>query len=151
MEGVISPDYTVLRFDTTKILPKFAELLLTSQLFRKELVIRVRGITEGFWRLYTEDLGEIYVCIPPIEEQKQICDSISEFDAKISKLTKALNDEIDYIKEFQMREVSDVVTGRVDIRNVAIPKLGTVSDEFESSLMEFDDSDDETVDEEVDE
>ena len=151
MEGVISPDYTVLRFDSSKIMPKFAELLLTSQLFRKELVIRVRGITEGFWRLYTEDLGEIYVCIPSIEEQAQICDSISALDAKISKLTKALNDEIDYIKEFQMREVSDVVTGRVDIRNIAIPKKEIALDRFDSSLMDFDDIDDETVDEEVDE
>ena len=130
MEGVISPDYTVLRFDSSKIMPKFAELLLTSQLFRKELVIRVRGITEGFWRLKSNS---------------------ANLDAKISKLTKALNDEIDYIKEFQMREVSDVVTGRVDIRNIAIPKKEIALDRFDSSLMDFDDIDDVTVDEEVDE
>ena len=50
-----------------------------------------------------------------------------------------------------MREVSDVVTGRVDIRNVAIPKQEIALDGFDSSLMDFDDIDDETVDEEVDE
>ena len=72
-------------------------------------------------------------------------------ETHLSKLTKALNDEIDYIKEFQMREVSDVVTGRVDIRNIAIPKKEIALDRFDSSLMDFDDIDDETVDEEVDE
>lgn len=152
MEGVISPDYTVLRFDTTKVLPKFAELLLTSQIFRKELIVRVRGITEGFWRLYTEDLGEIYVSIPPLEEQKKICNSITIIETKINRLIKSLDDEIEYIKEFQMRELSDVVTGRVDVRNIEIPEYRTESSGIEADISGEEDIDDEeTVGEEVDE
>jgi type I restriction enzyme S subunit len=151
MEGVISPDYTVLRFDESKILPKYAELLLTSQLFRKELVIRVRGITEGFWRLYTEDLGDIYVNIPTVTEQEKICAEIKKTEDKINTLIKSLESEIDYVKEFRVRTISDVVTGKVDVRDVEIPEYEIEASETDNALEDEDSDEEETIDEEVDE
>ena len=68
--GVISPDYTVLIPNTERIIPSFGEMVLKSALCRRELRVRVRGIIEGFWRLYTDDFYTIYLPVPPIEEQK---------------------------------------------------------------------------------
>lgn len=57
--GVISPDYTVLKPKSERILPSFAEIVLKSNKCRGELRTRVRGVVEGFWRLYTNDFNSI--------------------------------------------------------------------------------------------
>ena len=52
--GVVSPDYTVLRPIASQS-PKYFEYLLKSPICRGELRTRLKGIVEGFWRLYTDD------------------------------------------------------------------------------------------------
>ena len=74
--GVISPDYTVLVPNVSKILPAYAEMALKSIRCRGELRIRVRGIVEGFWRLYTDDFNTIVLPVPPLEEQAIIMQHI---------------------------------------------------------------------------
>lgn len=59
-KGVVSPDYTVLKSNSDKILPEYAEMVLKSKKCRHELQIRVRGIIEGFWRLYTDDFYTMF-------------------------------------------------------------------------------------------
>ena len=121
IHGVVSPDYTVLRLNTKKVVPRYLEYLLKSNVCRKELVIRVRGIVEGFWRLYTEDLGVIPICIPGIEEQQAILDTISDYDETIKKLTDGIQKEITLVEEFRTKLIADVVTGQVDVRDEIIP------------------------------
>lgn len=93
MEGVISPDYTVLHLNQDRIIPKYAEYLLRSNACRKELRTRVRGIVEGFWRLYTEDLGSIPVCLPDIDEQKEILDYVKDYEEKSNQMIGKLEKE----------------------------------------------------------
>ncbi len=134
IHGVVSPDYTVLRLDQNRILPKYAEYLLKSNDCRRELRIRVRGIVEGFWRLYTDDLGAIPVCLPSIEEQRDILEYINEkidpLDLAISKIAH----EINLLREYRTRLISDVVTGQIDVRGIAIPeyKLEVDNSDMES-------------------
>ena len=92
--GVISPDYTVLIPNTERVLPTFAETVLKSDRFRGELRIRVRGIIEGFWRLYTDDFNTIVLPVPPIEEQAEIMEYIIEFRDKTKKYEDNLTQEI---------------------------------------------------------
>ena len=84
--GVISPDYTVLRPNTERILPSFAETVLKSDCCRGELRIRVRGIIEGFWRLYTDDFNTIVLPVPPLDEQAEIMEYIVEFRDKAKNM-----------------------------------------------------------------
>ncbi len=92
--GVISPDYTVLIPNTERVLPTFAETVLKSDRCRGELRIRVRGIIEGFWRLYTDDFNTIVLPVPPIEEQAEIMEYIIEFRDKTKKYEDNLTQEI---------------------------------------------------------
>ena len=119
--GVISPDYTVLRLNTSRVRPLYAEYLLKSIACRRELRIRVRGIVEGFWRLYTEDLGSIYVCLPPLKEQDQILDYVQGQEQKYKFAIERIEKQISLLKEYRTRLISDVVTGQIDVRNVSIP------------------------------
>ena len=122
VKGVVSPDYTVLRLNKNMVIPKYAEFLLKSSDCRKELRIRVRGIVEGFWRLYTEDLGSIPVCIPSLEEQETILKYIEKKTGSISVAIRKITQEIELLKEYRTRLISDVVTGQMDVRGIEIPE-----------------------------
>ena len=119
--GVISPDYTVLVPNTEKILPIFAETVLKSRRCRRELQIRVRGIIEGFWRLYTDDFYTIVIPVPSLDEQRDIMDYISSTEKRISNYVDTIKKEINVLKELKTRIISDVVTGKIDVRNIPVP------------------------------
>ena len=120
--GVVSPDYTVLRLRQDRVIPKYAEYLLKCNDCRKELVIRVRGIVEGFWRLYTQDLYSIYICIPDIKEQGEILEYIGQLEEKYQVVKDKLQKEVLLLKEYRTRLIADVVTGQIDVRDVVIPE-----------------------------
>lgn len=120
--GVISPDYTVLRPNTERILPSFAETVLKSDCCRGELRIRVRGIIEGFWRLYTDDFNTIVLPVPPLDEQAEIMEYIVEFRDKAKKYEDTLTQEISSLQELKARLISDTVTGKIDVRGIEIPE-----------------------------
>ena len=120
--GVISPDYTVLRPNTARILPSFAETVLKSNRCRGELCIRVRGIIEGFWRLYSDDFNTIVLPVPPLDEQAEIMEYIVEFRDKAKKYEDTLTQEISSLQELKARLISDTVTGKIDVRGIQIPE-----------------------------
>lgn len=126
--GVISPDYTVLIPNSERIIPSFGEMVLKSALCRRELRVRVRGIIEGFWRLYTDDFYTIYLPVPPIEEQKEIMQYIDAQAKKTAALENALNREIELLHELRTRLISDVVTGQIDVRSIEVPDFELVEE-----------------------
>ncbi len=109
-------------------MPKYAEYLLKSQDCRKELKTRVRGIVEGFWRLYTDDLGAIPVCVPDLEEQEWILNYIADHIKPIENGIRYIEKEIELLGEYRTRLISDVVTGQLDVRGIEIPDYTPVED-----------------------
>lgn len=148
--GIVSPDYTVLRMNVGRVRPKYAEYLLKSQSCRGELKTRVRGIVEGFWRLYTDDLGSIPVSIPPLAEQDTILEYIVEVEKKYRILVDKAGKQIDLLKEYRARLISDVVTGQMDVRWIEIPDY-TPEEENISDPADETDEEDETAGEEAEE
>ena len=134
--GVISPDYTVLIPNTERVLPTFAETVLKSDRCRGELRIRVRGIIEGFWRLYTDDFNTIVLPVPPIEEQAEIMEYIIKFRDKTKKYEDSLTQEISTLQEFKARLISDVVTGKIDVRGIEIPECEFVEETVDTENNE---------------
>lgn len=68
-----------------------------------------------------DKVGAIPIMLPPLVEQQAIVDYI---EAKLSKIDSCMTDlqaEIDYLKEFKQRLISDVVTGQIC---VAEPQKG---------------------------
>lgn len=130
--GVISPDYTVLIPNIGRILPEFAEMVLKSQKCRRELRIRVRGVTEGFWRLYTDDFNTITIPVPPLEEQKKIIEAVSSYMDKMKQYESCLSKEIEVLHEFKTSLISDVVTGKIDVRGIEIPEYEYTAEEADS-------------------
>jgi type I restriction enzyme S subunit len=118
IRGVISPDYSVFR----RLIPAnitFFETVLKSTACRGELRIRAKGIVEGFWRLYTDNFYDIVLPVPPLLEQDEIMNSISAKTHNQNTAISRLEREIELLREYRTRLISDVVTGKLDVRAAA--------------------------------
>lgn len=62
-----------------------------------------------------KELKKQLLPVPPIEEQHAIVSYITERTAKIDSLIGKLNKEIECVKEYKQRLVSDVVTGQIKV------------------------------------
>lgn len=112
-QGIISPAYTILEPKNANNSPYF-KFLFKSYNFIQLLKTCVTGIREGQNINYSM-LGNKYLFIPPLEEQKQIVDYITDKTSKIDKLIANINKEIENIKEYKQRLISDVVTGQIKV------------------------------------
>ena len=63
------------------------------------------------------DLKNIGVSIPPIEEQQEIVTYLDSKVANINQLCQAERSQIEKLKEYKQRLISDVVTGKVKVTN----------------------------------
>lgn len=133
-KGVVSPDYTVLVPNMEYIEPAYGEAVLKSDMCRRELRIRVRGIIEGFWRLYTDDFNTIVMPLPPLKEQKQIMEYLDTLRKSFVGLQRKLESEISTLKDLRTRLISDVVTGQVDVRGIEVPEYDSVEDVGEEQI-----------------
>ncbi|NCD35143.1 MAG: restriction endonuclease subunit S [Spartobacteria bacterium] len=91
----------------------------------------------------TNDIGQIHMPIPSLSEQQTIVAHIEKETAIIDRTITRAEREIELIEEYRTRLVSDVVTGKVDVRSVEIPNFepvaedaGAVEDEEEEELLE---------------
>ena len=111
--GIISSAYTILN-------PKYPEYsayykrLFKSSSFIDLLKICVTGIREGQNINYSK-LKQFTIPVPPIEEQKQIVSYLDAKTSKIDKLIANITKEIECIKEYKQRLISDVVTGQIKV------------------------------------
>ena len=86
---------------------------------RRELRVRSKGIVEGFWRLYTDDFFDLRLPVPSRSEQHAIIEFVGRakinFDTAIARARR----QIELIEEYRTCLISDVVTGKVDVREAA--------------------------------
>jgi len=116
--GVTCPDYTILR-PVESLGVEYFESILRSPACRYELRIRAKGIVEGFWRLYTNDFYEIRLPVPPLLERLEIINYISQINNLVNQTEHLFLKEVDVLREYRTRLIADVVTGQVDVREVA--------------------------------
>ncbi len=74
-----------------------------------------RGIRERSSDFRFETFAKQYLPVPPAIEQEQIVKFIHERSSKIDALTSKLQQEIESIKEYKQRLISDVVTGQIKV------------------------------------
>jgi type I restriction enzyme S subunit len=65
--------------------------------------------------------GEIVIALPPLDEQNAIADYLDARCSEIDQMIEALQKEIFHMIEYRTRMISDVVTGKVDVRGIEVP------------------------------
>jgi len=77
--------------------------------------------------LAVERIKNLHVPVPPYREQTLIKKHILEESERIQTLLNQASKEIELLKEYKTALISEVVTGKVDVRNEVIPETGTLS------------------------
>ena len=113
--GIVSPDYAV--YYSNGEIPdlKFLELLFRTPEYLKEFICRTTGIVEGLMRLYTQELFDIPVAIPPIKEQLEILDYIEKINDKIATTISLKEKQIEKLKEYKSTLINSAVTGKIKV------------------------------------
>jgi len=117
--GIVSPAYYV--FDLKYECPEFFHIAIRSKRYVQFFNQASDGIRVGQWDLSMSRMKEIPFVVPPVEEQMKIVEYIKAKFAEIDSAKPMLEKEIELLREYRTRLISDVVTGQVDVRGVEIP------------------------------
>ena len=114
LEGIISPAYCVFDFisDDEKM---YFHYLWRLEVYQGAFKTESRGIIDSRLRLYPNKFLPFPTICPPISEQRAIVSYITEKTTKIDTLAAKLQQEIESIKEYKQRLISDVVTGQIKV------------------------------------
>ena len=118
--GIVSPSYAVYRPHVSSMLNgEYADLLLRSTAYQNEYVCRSTGIRSSRLRLYPEDFLRIGILCPPSEEQCSIVEFVDQASARTVRYIDRTYDEVARLEEYRARLIADVITGELDVREVA--------------------------------
>lgn len=74
-------------------------------------------------------IRQTWLPIPPKTEQIEILQYLSKYESYLHRLTESIQCEINLLQEYRTRLISDVVTGKVDVRSIKIPEYEAVSED----------------------
>jgi type I restriction enzyme, S subunit len=118
--GLVSPDYIVLR-PGPSVDSRYLHHLFRSAWFVGEMVSRLRGIgnTENGAvrtpRINPEDLGNIPVALPPLDEQRRIADFLDGEIARIGRIISIRRQQSELSNQRFIQLVDGVVVGDTDV------------------------------------
>ena len=119
--GVTSPDYRVFSLkDFKKCHPQYLLYLLQNCYINKIFYPFGQGSSQlGRWRLPAEQFKDFVFLLPPVEEQIEISAYISNQLKKLDELSTQAAKAIKLLQERRSCLVRLVLTGQIDVRNVA--------------------------------
>ncbi len=97
--------------------PRFLAYLLHSEVGRAQFKTNEYGGTKQ--GLGLGDVKSIFLPLPPLAEQKALCDQLDSHTERFTGAIARLEREIALLREYRTRLVADVVTGKLDVREAA--------------------------------
>lgn len=113
-EAYVNQHTALVRLRHNSIYPRWVAYCLLSIVGKKQVYTLVNGGTKD--GLGLDDVKNLIVLMPPIEEQKNI---VGFLDREVSTLNVAisrLEKEIDLIQEYRTALIAAAVTGKIDLR-----------------------------------
>jgi len=101
--------------------------------------------SSGFMRLYTDRFGIVKLAVPPYDEQIAITKYIEAETKEIAIVQDRAGREINFIREYRTRLVSDVVTGQLDVRGLDLPDVDAEASVMDAEAEELDEGADEEL------
>jgi type I restriction enzyme S subunit len=118
--GIISPAYAVYRPNRPNVVvDEYMDGLLRSRHI-SNIICRSTGVRSSRLRLYPEEFFRLPIIQPPAEEQKKIVQAIHVETADVNTDINRLEREIELLREYRIRLVADVITGKLDVREAAV-------------------------------
>lgn len=142
--GIVSPAYFIFDIDFDNL--KYFHYAIRSKVYVNFFAQASDGIRVGQWDLQMDKMKEIPFIVPPADEQIQIVEYIESALPKYDDAICVLREEIRELEELKTKLISDIVTGKIDVRDVVIPDFEYVDEEIDTA--ETDDSEENTEEQE---
>lgn len=119
-EGLVSPSYATYRARDENLFDSvYLDLLLRNSAYKANYQSRSTGIRGSRLRLYPEQFLDLRFVRPPLVEQLTIVRWLATETEVLDRALLRTQQEIELIREFRVRLINDVVTGKIDVREVA--------------------------------
>ena len=113
--GIVSPDYAVYIPSGEVPNNQFFEILFRHPAYIAQFIVRATGIVEGLIRLYTSELFDIPVAVPPLKEQQEIIESCAIKSKEILAAIKIKENQIAKLNEYKTTLINAAVTGKIKV------------------------------------
>jgi type I restriction enzyme S subunit len=107
----------LIRADRRRVVPRLLWWVLQDQYVQRQV--------QETWSYGTQPnlsmaaMERLLVVLPPVEEQTALVNHLEQTASRIVTAMDRAESEIDLMREFRTRLIADVVTGRLDVREVA--------------------------------
>jgi type I restriction enzyme S subunit len=118
VKGIVSPSYHVYTIGP-RLNSSYIDSLVRLPVFAQEVIRHSKGVWTSRLRLYPENFFEIYLPVPPLNEQQAIVEYISHETRKIDAVSDATEKTITLLKERRAALISAAVTGQLAIEGAA--------------------------------
>ncbi len=113
----------------------FLFFLLKSSIVLDQFRVAANGVTR--FGLTQGAIKDVQICIPPLSEQNKISSYLQEITQDADQLLIKAEQQIQLIQEYRTRLIADIVTGKIDVRNIPIDN-SSLEEDFESNLEKND-------------
>ncbi len=113
---------------TRKIISQYIKLLVQSDLFFEQIEVLQTGSTIQHFGPF--HLQQMYISLPPNEEQEVICLEVKNRVRDIENLILKAESAIQLMQERRIALISAAVTGKIDVRNWQAPTLAEAQTEL---------------------
>ncbi len=90
---------------------RYGHYLMRCQPFSEEFYHYGRGIVADLWTTRFREMKNIFLPVPPLDEQRRIVAYLDEASGKIDKLAAAKAREVELLKELKQRVIADAIIG----------------------------------------
>ena len=138
--GVTSPAYDIYK-PRGEVCSRYYHYLFRTKRFSGQCYRAGKGIMAMRWRTYSPQFRNIIVPLPPYDEQIAIADYLDNLLKDTDDEITVLRDDISRLEELKTTLISDVVVGKIDVRDIEIPEYEVVDEEVDSDFDDDEDSD----------
>ncbi|MXY23965.1 MAG: hypothetical protein F4Y45_05520 [Acidobacteria bacterium] len=118
MEEWVYPDLLMRVRLTRTALPRFVVAVLNSGVVRSQIEA-VAHTAVGTFKVNGEDVRGLWLPVPHLDEQRHISQYIKERLAALAMAAEVARRGIQLVTDYRTRLFADVVTGKLDVRDVA--------------------------------
>ena len=109
---------TYLLIINKKVISRFLYYSLSSELGKKQLVMNNKSTAIG--AIYKDDVKNMFMFLPPLQEQQAIADFLDEKCNEIDTLISIKQSKIDALKEYKKSIIYEYITGKRETPSVSI-------------------------------
>jgi type I restriction enzyme S subunit len=114
VHGIVSPAYNVY-VPKEQLYGAYVDALVRTAVFAQEVTRYSKGVWSSRMRLYPEDFFEVWMAVPPLDEQRAIVAYISVEGAKLEEVSRAAGRSIQLLKERRGALITAAVSGKLDV------------------------------------